>query len=766
MLDWASGVRSVNQFVRTFTLKTTGPGHGACSPSSPSRLFSPATMADSEQDNSAAPFPADPRLLLAATVVLVGSAAYLWRSNLPTVAQYLGRNGDGSAASVSPADGTERANEEARELKAARSKERRRRGKDPLKDLVKNGKKLKGLALSTIPGDSGDARSAPFLSTASHSTQPPHLHSQTFQSSRSISSSSSRRVAHLGDAQAYIDSRNDGASDDEDPMCSSVSVLSSCPTEASSSRARDEGSLATTHASQHAALSTLDDAPCPPSVSMSSTASHSSAASLSSFSESADTSSTSISEFVSTPKAAPDRPNGKGPSSSTSTLHFPGPWDRDDTPPSTKHARRRSRSRVAKRPISPGGATAVEQSSRSHPLEHRRDAASPASILSVSAPVTVAHGRPLDESRASDHKDNGHAVTSVAEPTSGLPTPGSSSTQAAPPSVCFQTQVASLRGALEASRKREEHMRSEMDRQNKEMEMLRWESAHWRRREMEFQSQVHHLMQQLHAYSAMLSSVPAPSHARMRGSNSNGGSPAPTNPTSPTFPMPGMAPMSMFSPPMMPSPGPFSPVLPPHLQPPSMMSPTMQGSPRSPYPYLPEQGMARPYSPMVGQAQPIPQSQSHSELLAVFPSPSRGSSGPSSIETSSRGSASPDNAGGASGSMLDRGRRRTRTQTADARPSGTSSGYDGEWDGEEEQEEDGYGGLSEVLADAILKRPQTMRVGSNKRRPLVEPESIAEEEIVEFSFPSLSDSYEARPPTAVAKEEETTPPAQEDTIAL
>ena len=100
-----------------------------------------------------------------------------------------------------------------------------------------------------------------------------------------------------------------------------------------------------------------------------------------------------------------------------------------------------------------------------------------------------------------------HSVsTPVAHPAS---TPGPYSE----PSVCLQTQVASLRGALEASRKREENMRGEMERQGKEMEqrsremenrtrewerqrgemerqskdveMLRWESAHWRRREME-----------------------------------------------------------------------------------------------------------------------------------------------------------------------------------------------------------------------------------------------------------------------------------------
>jgi anthranilate synthase/indole-3-glycerol phosphate synthase/phosphoribosylanthranilate isomerase len=49
----------------------------------------------------------------------------------------------------------------------------------------------------------------------------------------------------------------------------------------------------------------------------------------------------------------------------------------------------------------------------------------------------------------------------------------------------MQTQIASLRGALEAARMREEKARAEIERYAKESEMMRWEGAAWRRKEAE-----------------------------------------------------------------------------------------------------------------------------------------------------------------------------------------------------------------------------------------------------------------------------------------
>ncbi|KAG6373025.1 hypothetical protein JVT61DRAFT_7080 [Boletus reticuloceps] len=72
-----------------------------------------------------------------------------------------------------------------------------------------------------------------------------------------------------------------------------------------------------------------------------------------------------------------------------------------------------------------------------------------------------------------------------------------------------QIQLASMRSALEASRVREEQLRIEAEQASKERDELRWgwneDASIWRRREAELHSQIHHLMQQLQAYAAVAS---------------------------------------------------------------------------------------------------------------------------------------------------------------------------------------------------------------------------------------------------------------------
>jgi hypothetical protein len=57
------------------------------------------------------------------------------------------------------------------------------------------------------------------------------------------------------------------------------------------------------------------------------------------------------------------------------------------------------------------------------------------------------------------------------------------------PTLSTQTQIASLKGALEASKLREEKNRVELERLAKEQDALRWqwreEATGWRRRESE-----------------------------------------------------------------------------------------------------------------------------------------------------------------------------------------------------------------------------------------------------------------------------------------
>lgn len=79
---------------------------------------------------------------------------------------------------------------------------------------------------------------------------------------------------------------------------------------------------------------------------------------------------------------------------------------------------------------------------------------------------------------------NGFHATRHAPPPRRAPTP-SSGTNTPPPSVAVQTQLASLRGALEAARQREAQMKSDLEKYAKELEFMRWESNTWRRRELE-----------------------------------------------------------------------------------------------------------------------------------------------------------------------------------------------------------------------------------------------------------------------------------------
>lgn len=66
--------------------------------------------------------------------------------------------------------------------------------------------------------------------------------------------------------------------------------------------------------------------------------------------------------------------------------------------------------------------------------------------------------------------------------------------------VSAQTQVASLRGALEASRLREQKQKDEVEKVTKEKEALQWENAAWRRREVEVSPAASHRFKRLLAH--------------------------------------------------------------------------------------------------------------------------------------------------------------------------------------------------------------------------------------------------------------------------
>lgn len=127
--------------------------------------------------------------------------------------------------------------------------------------------------------------------------------------------------------------------------------------------------------------------------------------------------------------------------------------------------------------------------------------------------------------------------------------------------------------------------------------------------------------------------------------------------------------------------------------------------------------------------------------------------------TSSNGSLSPpeNDSPLAAPLGLDRGRRRTRTQTANARIGGagasSSWGEDDNRDasaGDDEAEastsshddtddHDEDEGFSELLADAILKRPESIRMASSKSLKKKRRKEQSDEQM-EFTFPSLNAS--------------------------
>ncbi|KZV76848.1 hypothetical protein PENSPDRAFT_679864 [Peniophora sp. CONT] len=196
--------------------------------------------------------------------------------------------------------------------------------------------------------------------------------------------------------------------------------------------------------------------------------------------------------------------------------------------------------------------------------------------------------------------------------------PGSSSradSRSPGPALSSQTQLAALKGALEASRLREEKLRADAEREAKQRGVLQWqwreESNAWRRREAELQSHIHYLTHSLHVSAAQLAAAAPPPPA--------------------------------FSP--------LSPLSPPY----------------SPY--------SQPQMPVSASAY-APPPLAALELARSFPPP------PSSVGS------------GSAGGSPDRGRRRGRfgSESPELEP-------------EEEEELE----LSDEVADAILKRPDSIK---------------------------------------------------------
>jgi hypothetical protein len=315
-------------------------------------------MSDGDKDALAAVRVVEnPLFSLALVALFVASSAYLWRASGAVLAPLQDTDADEpkQSSSDSAAD--------AEKSKGPRTKERRRRGKDPLRDLLKNGKKLK--AFSKIHVVTKPA-SAPDSALPVDDFTPSSLHS---------------------DSAGLTHARDDAAVQEPSPAGLAVS-----------------GS------------DTLAPSPPPPDQPCDSPATQS------------QLSSTSLpSESSSTPTST------QGPAMPTSVC----------------------------RPSGEEGHLLL------HPLSNVISR-SPRRAPGADNTVVV----------------NGFHATRHAPIPRRAPTP-SSGTNTPPPSVAVQTQLASLRGALEAARQREAQMKSDLERYAKELEFMRWESNTWRRRELE-----------------------------------------------------------------------------------------------------------------------------------------------------------------------------------------------------------------------------------------------------------------------------------------
>ncbi|KAG2336144.1 hypothetical protein BDR05DRAFT_971230 [Suillus weaverae] len=232
-----------------------------------------------------------------------------------------------------------------------------------------------------------------------------------------------------------------------------------------------------------------------------------------------------------------------------------------------------------------------------------------------------------------------------------------------------QTQLASMRGALEAARLREEKARTEAERVGKENEELKWrwneDTMTWRRREGELQAQVHHLMQQLQAAYSVLATLQSQAQAQAQSPSSSYSSPTSPSPRlqphSPSISHNGLPPNFSHNPPA-------------HVQ-------ALLASSYHPYPGFPGTYGGAGMPPLCSGLR-----------MTMSPGSSVRNGGTSS----------------SSGSSPSRGRRRRRDSASSSAQENNSEDMN-IIEAEEDQEDIWQ---NSILADAILKRPESLRVPS------------------------------------------------------
>ncbi|KIJ60782.1 hypothetical protein HYDPIDRAFT_31996 [Hydnomerulius pinastri MD-312] len=639
-----------------------------------------------------------------------------------------GEYGMTPAGQAIPSDASSTLDVEQKDRKGLRSKERRRRGKDPYKELLKGGKKSKTLLKTNKADDDDDAdhsRSvSPFTEAESKSNTSGNdnlLSTSRSQSQDTLSRElfDDEQVTPSASAAPRAEVSLDGGVKSVTPVISPSPASVTLPSSNASSlcSALHRSSHPDTAGSQPPSPrdSTTPDAnanlpsspslkgtetcppdPSPPSEPLGSRNMHPAQCSQNfpsnppiweggSQAESSGANCTKLPRFRSKPRAAaseniekPQTPPSTEPYPSSNGVSSPSLPETESSPSSSRSSTYMppvTFPSLNPLPVDMGdfpSSTPVNNAGPSTPAVQRGSTPPPSRSRPESTPPPQLPGQAQFSSQASSQ----------------------TGTQ-----VSAQTQLASMRGALEAARLREEKSRAEAERASNECEEIRWrwneDAGAWRRRETELQTQMHHLMQQLQAYAAILASF----QSQQR-------------------------PSSSFSSPTSPS---------PHTHPHS--SPRLQHHPLAPFPLPPLQSQNPASAPAHVQAllASTPMLSSHHQGFGMHSgmgtagmSPllwsGLGFSGPGRSGTRGPGQHTPDSS--ASGSPS-RGRRRRR-QAEDVRSASDDSSL-GDWDGIEESsgpdndegdrwergedpwEEEGDIFRNNVLADAILKRPESIR---------------------------------------------------------
>ena len=512
-------------------------------------------MDDGDHGGSTTTIHSDTRFIVATTLatLVVAGSTYIWRSNprrilgyshqpsenvhknyghtgtadshsIGGVASKLGEVSVDVAGGVTLAINDDINLADGKDPKSPRTKERRRRGKDPLKELLKGGKKTKVLTKSVKLAEvDGSGVESNILPAIQESTRPRHSRERSLTaSSRSVSTASTsnyRTPTPTSDWAGPSPSLMHSVHENDDAntgVFSTPNASNSLPT--SSHNHTVPESRASDHSLQPDPLTHPQSPDCPNlCLSTSSSTSHSSSIFSSDLGITPNTSPT-LSLFDKTPtlqaENPPSPPTPANALTTSTTLPSiqkdPDPLAWDSVPPSStseptirKFPRFRSKSRGSgpssvspttsasnmlatsdSEPTSlPSFGSAGPHVAGSHPLTFP-------TLNSSSGPLSNSNNRAAhyvtpNGNGPSTGSGHSNGANPKRAPTPRRPPTPLAGTNTPPGSLSTQTQMASLRGALEAARLREEKTKAEIERYSKDLEMMRWESATWRRREME-----------------------------------------------------------------------------------------------------------------------------------------------------------------------------------------------------------------------------------------------------------------------------------------